>query len=215
MGAVDIVVVGYVHGLGRWNRGAWEGNNSENLFSWKKIISRQGYRIAFLGCRASFGGDIAGNLVRALQRLNDAKCILNVGKLGSLRTEHLPKDWLATGCQSVVRNELIKWANPLESQLQHASSVAHGVRCTLGSVLDDTKDGLLAAEKQYDFVDPEIEHMAQASLEGGTQFGYLHIIPDNLARKYIHGLSNERLSDVLRGRKRLISEIQDVLWSPK
>lgn len=62
--------------------------------------------------------------------------------------------------------------------------------------------------------------MAKASLEGGTEFGYLHIISDNLARKYIHDLSNERLADVLEGRKRLVSEIQDTLgrffdhWSP-
>lgn len=88
-------------------------------------------------------------------------------------------------------------------------------------MLDETKDWLLATEKQYDFVDPEIGHMAKASLEGGTEFGYLHIISDNLARKYLHHLSNKRLTDVLIGRKGLVSKIQDVLgrlldqWSAK
>ena len=220
MGAVDIVIVGYVHGLKRWTQGPWEGNNSSNLFSWKKITSRQGHRIAFLGCRVSFWGDVAGNMVRALQRLNGARCVLYIGKLGSLRADHIPNHWLATGSQSVVRNELVTWTNPLEPQLERSPSVAFGIHCTLGSVLDETKEWLLAAEKRYDFVDPEIGHMAKASLEGGTEFGYLHIISDNLARKYIHDLSNERLTDVLQNRKRLISEIQDILgrffdhWSP-
>lgn len=156
MGMVDIVVVGYVHGLERWTQGPWEDNNSENLFSWKKTTNQRGYRIAFLGCRVSFWGDIAGTMVRALQKLNGAKCVLYVGTLGSLRAEHVPNHWLATGCQSVVGDELIIWANPLESQLQHSPSVIHGVHCTLGSVLDETKDWLVATEKQYDFVDPEI-----------------------------------------------------------
>lgn len=221
MGAVDIVVVGWVHGLDRWTSGPWEGSSSDKLFSWKKNTSQKGHLVAFLGCRVSFWGDLAGNMIRALQQLNGARCVLYVGKLGSLRAEHVPNHWLATGCQSVVRNELVTWTNPLESQLEHSPSVAQGVHWTLGSVLDETKDWLLATEKQYDFVDPEIGHMAKASLEGGTEFGYLHIISDNLARKYIHDLSNERLTDVLGGRKRLVSEIQDTLvcffdqWSPK
>ena len=220
MGTVDIVVVGYVHGLKRWTQGPWEGSTSSKLFSWKTIYQR-GYRIAFLGCRVSFWGDVAGNMVRAMQRLNGAKCVLYIGKLGSLRPEHVPNHWLATGCQSVVRNELVTWANPLESHTLHSASIAYGTHCTLGSVLDETRDWLLAMEKKYDFVDPEIGHMAKASVQGGTEFGYLHIISDNLARKYIHDLSNERSEDVLRGREQLVSEIQNILarffnqWSPK
>ncbi len=210
MGAADIVVMGYVHGLERWTRGPWEGSNSDRLFSWKTTNSKRGYRVAFLGCRVSFSGDMAGNMVRALQILNVARCVLYVGKLGSLRAEHVPNQWLATGCQSVVRNELVTWMNALEAPLEHSPRVAYGIHCTLGSVLDKTTDWLLATEKQYDFVDPDIGHMAKASLEGGTEFGYLHIISDNLARKYIQ-LSNERRTDVLKDRKRLVSEIQDIL----
>ena len=220
MGTVDIIVVGYVHALERWTRGPWEGDNSSKLFSWKKTTSRRGYRIAFLGCRICFWGDVGGNMVRALQKVNGARCVLYVGKLGSLRADHVPNHWLATGCQSVVGNELVTWANPLEPQLERSPRVAFGVHCSLGSVLEETKDWLLAAEKRYDFVDPEIGHMAKASLEGGTEFGYLHMISDNLAQKYLHDLSNERLTDVLQDRKRLIYEIQDILgrffdhWSP-
>lgn len=138
-------------------------------------------------------------MVRALQRLNGARCVLYVGKLGSLRAEHLPNHRLATGCQSVVRDESVSWVYSFELQLEHSLSVAYGVHYSLGSVLDETKDWLLAAEKQYDFVDPKIGHMAKALLEGGIEFRYLHII------------LNERRTDVLQDRKRLVSEMQDIL----
>jgi hypothetical protein len=89
------------------------------------------------------------------------------------------------------------------------------------SVLDKTKDWVLSAEIKYDFVDPEIGQMAKAAEEGGAQYGYLHIISDNLAKKYERDLSNERFADVIQSRKRLMGEIQDVLeaffseWAPK
>ena len=220
MGAVDIVVLGYVHAFERWTHGPWEGEGSDNLFSWKRITSRRGYQIAFLGCRICYWGDIGGNVVRALQRLNGARCVLYVGKLGSLRADLVPNRRLATGGQSLVGNELVTWANPLEPHVGRSPTVAFGVHCCLGSVLDETKEWLQAAEKRFDFVDPEIGQMAKASLEGGTEYGYLHIISDNLARKYPHDLSNERQTGVLQNRTRLLSEVQDILgrffdhWSP-
>lgn len=84
LGPVDVVVVGHVPGLGRWTYGQWEAADSNELFSWKTFMSRRGYRVAFLGCRISFWGDIAGNLVRTLRTLNGARCVLFVGKLGGL-----------------------------------------------------------------------------------------------------------------------------------
>ncbi len=48
-------------------------------------------------------------------------------------------------------------------------------------------------------------------MDGGTEFGYLHIISDNLVGKYSHDLSNERVTAVLVGRKRSLSEVEDVL----
>ena len=74
--------------------------------------------------------------------------------------------------------------------------------------------------RKYDWVDPEIGHMAKTSVEGGTQFRYLHIISDNLARKYLYDLSDERSTGVIH-RRRLIEEVQDGLalffeqWTPK
>jgi hypothetical protein len=86
-----------------------------------------------------------------------------VGRLGRLHAKHLPYQWLTTGCPSVVRNELVDMDGSTQTQLQNSSSVAYGVHCTLGSVLDETKDWLLAAEKHYDFADPKIGHMAKLS----------------------------------------------------
>ena len=219
MGPVDVAIVGYVQ-FETLAQGPWEGGDSNELFAWRIVESPKGYRVAFLGCRICFWGDIGGNVVRALQILNHAKCVLYVGKLGSLRAEHSPNRWLATGCQSFVHNRLVTWKNPLEYLVRDSPSIVRGVHCSLGSVLDETKEWLREAQEECDFVDPEIGQMAKASLEGGTEFGYLHIVSDNLAGKYIHDLSNERLGAVLDSRRTLLGEVEDILrrfldqWSP-
>lgn len=115
MGKVDVVVMGYVHGLaGYTGSRVWEGGDATQLFGWQKMTTSNGTTVAFLGCRVSFWGDIAGNVVRALQRLNDVKCVLYVGKLGSLRAEHTPNTLLATGDHSSVVDKIVNWANVLE-----------------------------------------------------------------------------------------------------
>lgn len=45
-------------------------------------------------------------------------------------------------------------------------------------------------------MDPDIGHMAKASLERNTKFGFLHILSDKLAQKYEHDLSNRRVEEV-------------------
>ena len=76
------------------------------------------------GCRICYWGDIGGNLVRELHRINGAKCIFYIGKLGSLRPEYIPNQTLAIGGQSFVssRNEIVTWNNPLEPYLHYAPS---------------------------------------------------------------------------------------------
>ena len=220
LGRVDIVVLGDVEGLLQGNNSAWSNEDKEELFSWKTVFSNQGYRIAFLGCRTCFWGDIGGTLIRRLQTVHLAKCVFYVGKLGSLRAEHVPNRTLATGNRSFVDGVLVEWQNPLEPYLRHAPSVAMGVHCCLASVLEETKEWCCSNEKDVDFVDPEIGNMAKASLEGGSQFGYLHIVSDNLAQKYDRDLSNERLTDVRQERRRLMDEVREVLahffdeWTP-
>lgn len=89
--------------------------------------------------------------------------------------------------------------------------MVRGVHTCLASVLYETHDWLLSNQTRVDFVDPEIGQMAKAALDVGCQFGYLHIVSDNLARKYDRDLSNERLADVRRDREGLLAEIQAVL----
>ena len=220
MGQVDVAIVGYVNAFEKLAPGDWIDNDDDKLFSWKIVETREGYRVAFLGCRICFWGDIGGNVVRVLQELNGVKCVIYVGKLGSLRAEHPPNQRLATGCESHVHGEPVIWKSPLEDLVKDSASVVRGVHCSFGSVLDETKDWLRETRGKCDFVDPEIGKMAQASLEGGTQFGYLHVISDNLARNYEHDLSNERLDTVRDRRKKLLGEVEEVLgrfikgWAP-
>ena len=211
IGPVDVAIVGYVHAFEKLAQGDWVDNDSDELFSWRIAETPEGYRIVFLGCRICFWGDIGGNLVRTLQESNSVKCVIYVGKLGSLRAKNPPNELLATGCESYVDGDRITWTNPLEHLIQDSSLVERGVHCSLGSVLDETKEWLYETQQKCDFVDPEIGKMAQASLEGGTQFGYLHIISDNLAQRYQHDLSNERLKAVRESRKKLLEEVEKVL----
>ena len=211
MGPVDIVVMGYVQGLERFTSSHWEGGGKDTLFGWQKLPLPHGGAVAFLGCRVSFWGDIAGNVLRALVDTNSVKCVLYVGKLGSLRPEHSPNEWLASGTNSLVLGEPITWTNVLKPFLQKSSKVVEGDHVTMPSVLDETRNWLSEHREKYDFVDPEIGHMAKASLERGIHFGYLHIISDNVARKYDHDLSNERLGGVISDRKGLLGDIQDIL----
>lgn len=212
MGNVDTVVLGYVHGLERYvTSGKWVGGGSDQLFAWQKYHAPDGTTVAFLGCRVSFWGDIAGNVVRALQQLNQTKTVLYIGKLGTLLPEIPPNKFLATGCTSLVNGAQVTWENVLEKHIARPDRVIHGAHYSLPSVLDETKQWLEARMGIFDFVDPEIGHMALASNAGGTGFGYLHIISDNIARKYEYDLSNERVEQVLRDREMLIAAIGDTL----
>ena len=204
------MVVGYVHGLDRFTSGSWQGGGDDDIFAWQKLQGPSGCKIAFLGCRVSFWGDIAGNVIRTLQTVNQVKCVVYVGKLGSLRAEHTPNQLLATGNSSFLAGNAIAWRNCLEPFVRQAPGVVYGTHYTLASVLDETH-AWFEQNKKFDWVDPEIGHMAKASIDGGTEFGYLHIISDNLARKYTQDLSNERLLGVIQGRRRLVGQIQDVL----
>ena len=74
-----------------------------------------------------------------------------------------------------------------------------GGHVTLGSVMHETKEWLGKLPTSVDFMEPEIGMMAQAALRSAISFGYLHIISDNLAEKYLEDLSNEREESVLLG----------------
>ncbi|KAF2837419.1 hypothetical protein M501DRAFT_995342 [Patellaria atrata CBS 101060] len=213
MGPADVVIIGYVDGLtGFTGSGVWEyGDKHDELFAWQKKKMSNGLTVAFLGCRICFWGDSGGNVVRALQALNGVKCVFYVGKLGALKPDILPNLSIATGNQSFLRNKIVTWENPLEKYVKGYERVRLGVHYSLPSVLDETNAWRDKNGEKFDWVDPEIGHMADASVEGGTMYGFLHIVSDNLAKKYAHDLSNERVKKVRENRRLLLDDIESIL----
>ena len=58
--------------------------------------------VAFLGCRFSFWGSVAGDLVRVVAKHTGAKQVLYFGKLGTARPLVQPNRFFATGDSSWV-----------------------------------------------------------------------------------------------------------------
>ncbi|RDL38619.1 uncharacterized protein BP5553_02959 [Venustampulla echinocandica] len=208
LGALDVAILGYVQGLSQFTNKDWEGGGTSDneIFRWLKQTLPNGSHVAFIGCRVSFWGGIAGNVVRALQILCGMKCVLYIGKLRSLHGEDTPN----------TKNVLQRALEAEGHEQQPADSrgrgvVQYGIHYTLSSVLQETKVWLKEQQGQFDWVDLEIGHMDIASLEGQIQFCYLHIVSDNLATKYVHDLLNEREQQVLQDRKQIVEPIQNVL----
>lgn len=215
MGEVDTVLLGYVDCFDRVRQGSWEceKNNKNNIFAWQKFATRNGSTASFLRCKVSFWGDISGYLVRALQTLNKVTCILYIGKAGSLRAEYAPNEWVATGDRSYLDGRLIAWSNVLEPYLEATSFVVKGTHTTVSSPLDETASWYEKWNGVADWVDCEIGHMAKASNDGNTSFGYLHILSDNVTHSYPYDLSNQHLDVVVQSRKKLLYQLQGVVES--
>ena len=102
-------------------------------------------------------------------------------------------------------NRIIYWDNLFENA--ESPIVKKGKHITIPSVLQENKKWVSSEKKKYSFVDPEIGHMAYAAQKANIKFSYLHIISDNLSKKYMFDLSNERKQKVLLSRKRLMQLI--------
>jgi len=209
--AVDTVVLGLVWHLPRSTEAApWSGSGP-----WQWILkSYPGRRVAFLGFRPAFWGDISGEVVHYLaSHFSSIKEVIYLGKLGVLKPKVEPNGWLATGGESLVNGRMVRWNNVLAPAVARCArdSTIVGRHVTLGSVLHETKDWHADLVETVDFVDPEIGMMAQAAVRSGIQYGYLHMITDNLGKKYDEDLSNERTESVLRHRSRLHVLVQDVM----
>jgi hypothetical protein len=90
------------------------------------------------------------------------------------------------------------------------ADIRHGVHATSPSILlEDTR--WLAGQDGRQFVDPEIGHMGRAAACAGIEFGYLHVVSNNLAAAYPADLSNERLSHVIERRARLLDRIHEII----
>ena len=217
MPRTDTVVIGLVHRLEPLTgpRTVYRGD-ANDAFAWTVRRNPQtGHTITFLGCRFSFWGSIAGDLVRVLANRLGAQRVVYLGKLGVTDPSIVPNQCLASGNYSEVRGRDIYWDNILGPSL---SSYAGPTRIILGrhetvpSVLYETKEWLADTKVRGNlFVDPEVGCMAAAARECGIGFGYLHVISDNVAKKYDEDLSNERETSVLTGRAHLYQEVNSIL----
>jgi hypothetical protein len=151
----------------------------------------------WLAVKHSFWGDIAFHLGKALATAG-FPLIIFVGKLGSLVSDHEPNVTLATGASSVIGGTCVSWTNVFESHSDPC--LVSGRHITLPSVLQETVTWRNNQENHFEFVDPEIGNLAVGVQSGGARFSYIHIISDNLSRKYKHDLSNEREPDVIMRR---------------
>jgi hypothetical protein len=213
MGHVDVVVVGSVHHLERFTTGPWEGGGTagNGLFAWQKLRRGHGRTIALLGCTISFWGEISGNLVRALQKLNRVETVLYIGKAGTLCSEYAPDQWLASGSHSYIEDQMVSWENVLSPYLKASPVVVEGKHVTVPTPLFENRAWLEKWRPKCSWVDCEVGHMAQASNEGHTSFGFLHVISDNIASHFPYDLSNERVEEVIQDREKLFKEVQNIL----
>lgn len=161
-----------------------------------------------LGCKFSFWGDICGHLTYLLHQ-RGVRRLLFLGKLGSLRGHHTPNETISTGNSTTLHGHRVAWRNGISRHCRNEQNVVTGKHITLPSVLRETRQWL-SKHSDYDFVDPEIGHMARASVSGNLDFAYLHIVSDNLARKYAEDLSNERAASVLRKRRSLQEQVNQI-----
>jgi len=201
----DLVIVGW--GLahlappdGVWNHG--------HGYAWQRT-EIHGRRVVYLGFLHSIWGDVAGRVVTRLAGLG-ARDVVYVGKVGALNPDIEPNTLLASGNTSLVGGSLVTWPDFFGDFATAQPGVHSGVHVTSPSILLENRDWL-TEHAEHAFVDPEIGPMGVAARDAGIDFGFLHVISNNLARHYAADLSNERHRDVVRRRTVLIRQIQDII----
>lgn len=201
----DLVIVGW--GLAHLAPadGVWTYGHG---FAWQRA-EIHGRRVVYLGFLHSIWGDVAGLVVTRLAELG-ARDVVYVGKVGALNPDIEPNTRLATGNTSVVGGSLVTWPDFFGDFATIQQGVHTGVHVTSPSILLENRDWL-TEHAGHAFVDPEIGPMGVAARDSGIDFGYLHVISNNLARQYPADLSNERHRDVVRRRTILIRQIQDII----
>ncbi len=197
------VILGYVVGFDYLSKDSnWQGGGD---FLWKNIDSSK----ILVGCKHSYWGDIAGHIVSILANLG-VKNVIYIGKLGTLNENNKPNESIATGSKSIFFDgSSVEWHNIFD--VEESPLIKKGVHYTLPSIIQETKSWVEENKNKVDFVDPEIGHMAKAAQDSGISFSYIHIISDNLSKKFDEDLSNERKQEILVKRKKLIKTIGDCI----
>jgi hypothetical protein len=200
----DLVVLGW--GLAHFtDPGAWVPGHG---YAWQRA-EYHGRRVLYLGYLHSIWGDVAGRVVSRLAALG-ARRVVYVGKVGALDPAIAPNTCLATGDTSILDDSTARWRNVFAGLADSQPDIRHGVHVTSPSILlEDTR--WLAGQGGRLFVDPEIGHMGRAAASCGIEFGFLHVVSNNLAAAYPADLSNERLSHVIERRARLLDRIHEII----
>ncbi len=201
--SAEVVIVGWglhqLAGPDGWTNGA--------TMSWKRE-TLLGRVVLWVGFHYSIWGDIAGRVVTRLAQ-DGARAVVYIGKVGGLRPGYLPNGQLASGSASMLSRQRVEWDDWF-ADAAFGDDVIRGLHITSPSILLETKPWL-SLQTHGDFVDPEIGHMGLAATRAGIQFGYLHIISNNLTREFDHSLANERRGDVVARRAELLTAISGYL----
>lgn len=200
---VKTVILGYVVGFDYLsNDKEWNGKGD---FLWKSLDKDK----ILVGCKHSYWGDIAGYIVSILASMG-VQNVIYIGKLGTLNKNNIPNESIATGSKSVfIDGSYVEWNNMFNDE--KSPFIRDGVHFTLPSIIQETKEWVKDNYKTIDYVDPEIGHMAKAAVDNSINFSYIHIISDSLVNKYDEDLSNERKTEIIEKRKKLINIIGDCI----
>lgn len=200
----DTIIIGTLTQL--FKDATW--TESDTSFSSTYIINTT--PVDLLMVKHSFWGDIGGRLITILADEGYKKVIF-IGKLGSLCSDYQPNIFLASGNKSYINGKFVTWKNIFSKCT--ADNLIKGIHITVPSVLTETKMWLKKNINKFDFVDPEIGHMAMSANKSGIGFSYLHIISDNVCKKYEEDLSNERRISVINKRLKLNNDIRHILFT--
>lgn len=199
-----LVILGW--GLGHFVKDApWTYDRG---YAWQRA-GVGGRSVLYLGYLHSIWGDVAYRVVARLALLG-ARRVVYVGKVGSLDPSIAPNSCLATGRNSSMGDTLISWPDFFGDLAASQPDVHSGVHVTSPSILLEDQDWL-AEQPDHRFVDPEIGHMGRAAHLSGIEFGFLHVISNNLAFTYDDDLSNERLDTVIERRIQLLDRIAEIV----
>jgi hypothetical protein len=215
LGQVDVVIIGEAYRLAKFASGPWQGERGSetDLFVWQKFQSAKDKTIALLGFKENIWGETGGCIIRVLRQKVGVKCVLYIGTAGALHSSYTPNEWIVTGDKSLVEGRHVTWRNPLSDAIKLSKRVANGTAITVPSPLCETLGWLHECQANYDWVDCEVGYMAEAANDVGVEFGYLHIVTDNLSRKFVQNLSNEDSENVMSKRKPLYREMEVVIES--
>lgn len=199
----NLVIIGYALD-GIFGDASWTEDDS----SWQGQYSINNQTVTLLLVKHSFWGDIAGYLMRRLAETGFQR-VLFIGKLGSLQSSHRPNECLATGTSSLVEGELVHWRSLFGPSLPDI--VKTGTHICVPSVMYETISWVSVATRGFDFVDPEIGHMAREANRAGIGFSYLHLVSDNVVQPHAENLSNERDSGIIAKREIMKQKIANII----